>query len=182
MKSRYGYGRGCGVAIVVHPKWLPEPIPVAAFSSAVAYMTAQQLAPQLGAIADNLIANRSYVAGRGREPTIQDVLAMFRAGAVCIKHPGFKEEREWRMVAMPGFLGTNNLTMITRTIGGLPQQIYTLNIKVGGRDWPEIIDRVIIGPTQAPAAVYGVLHQAMIARNIPTGPDKLIVSHIPLRV
>lgn len=176
------YGRGCGVALVLHPKWLPDAVPVAAFSSAVAYLTPPGVAEQLGVLADNIVSNRGNVESRGREQTIQDMLVVFRSAAVCIKHPGFKEEREWRMVAMPSILGMNNLKTITPTIGGIPQQVQTINIGVAGRKWPEIIDRVIIGPTSAPAAVHGVLYQALAAHNIPNGPDRLILSNIPLRV
>jgi hypothetical protein len=70
---------------------------------------------------------------------------------------------------MPGLLGFHNLVPLTKTISGIPQQVLALDAKVAGRGLPELVDKVIIGPTSAPAAVHGVVYNAMMEQAIPAG-------------
>ena len=45
----------------------------------------------------------------------------------------------------------------------------------------ELIDRVIIGPTDAGPAIYGALIEAMESAEVPDIGKKLYMSNLPLR-
>jgi hypothetical protein len=50
-----------------------------------------------------------------------------------------------------------------------------------GLDLPELIKRVIIGPTDASTAIYGALWYPLVKAKVPDIEKKLVVSRIPLR-
>ena len=67
----------------------------------------------------------------------------FALAVTCVKHEGFREEREWRILYLPGLLpaGTaSHLEEEVRSIGSLPQVIYKLPIDAGvpSRRWLEL--------------------------------------------
>ena len=83
---------------------------------------------------------------------------MLRFATLCTKHPGFAEEREWRVVYCPTLEQSPYLIKDIAVVRGVPQPIYKIPLK----DIPEAgfagaipaqLSRVIIGPTQYPLAL-----------------------------
>jgi hypothetical protein len=76
--------------------------------------------------------------------------------AVCSKHVGYREEREWRVIYLPNYWRSELITRSTQTIGGIPQIVYEVPLKdapeydVTGVGIPSLVDRIIIGPSPYP--------------------------------
>jgi hypothetical protein len=50
-----------------------------------------------------------------------------------------------------------------------------------GAEIPELIDRIIIGPTQFPYAIADAFHQVLEQVGVKGAGNRIIVSDIPLR-
>lgn len=106
---------------------------------------------------------------------------------VSIKHPGFREEKEWRLICFDSDKTKKNVFLDTKivVINGVPQKIYTLNIK---KILPELLAHAIIGPTQYGIVAYTALRDDIL--NLYGGQNyiaedliknKLKCSMIPIR-
>ena len=79
---------------------------------------------------------------------------MLVAGVCCLKHEGFLEEREWRVIYAPNRSSSPLIESSTETIGGIPQIVYKLPLDVAvsdaiaDLDLSRMFDRLIIGPSQ----------------------------------
>jgi hypothetical protein len=182
------YGQGTGVALVVRqePFWNSSTV-LGTFMSPVAYLDDAQFSDELEIVATALEANGAFLDQIGRDATKRAVLNAFQFSAICTKHPGFEEEREWRVVASKAFPIQATLPRTIETIRGVPQTILTLELKdhppsgLVGFTPPDFLDRVIIGPTEYPIPVFDAFLNVMEQAHIPDFAKKLFVSHIPLR-
>lgn len=117
--------------------------------------------------------------------------------SLSCKHPGFKEEREWRVTysADPAnehiedaeFNATSKIKRQFCTVGGLPQRIYKIPFVdypdegIVGITLPAFLKQVVIGPTQYPLIVMDALHIAMRRAGFDQNKIFISVSQIPLR-
>jgi hypothetical protein len=107
--------------------------------------------------------------------------------ALCTKHPGFAEEREWRVIYCPSLERSSYLINDIQAIRGAPQPIYRIPLK----DIPEegfinveipvLLERVIIGPTQYPLAMRKAFTTLLLDLGFDNAAAKVFVSDIPLR-
>jgi hypothetical protein len=143
---------------------------------------------QIGVVADRFEKEQDYLRKRPRDQVVNSVLNLFFAAATCTKHPGFREEREWRVVAMPDLIGNKGLVSRDVTLGGVPQQIRIVPLKdvpdegLFGLNVTSLIEKVIIGPTDVGPVLYGRFWNAMHAEKFPDVGQRLTMSNIPLRV
>jgi hypothetical protein len=108
-----------------------------------------------------------------------------------IKHPGFHEEQEWRVIRRSGENQSLHVLPKTVTLGGIPQMIYELpfhnpqrhekQFNLPDLDLNEILECVMIGPCAYPETVKRALCEAMTSANIENPLDRIKVSNIPLR-
>lgn len=117
--------------------------------------------------------------------------------ALSLKHPGFSEEREWRITysAKPAeehdddveFNESSRVKRDFRTINGIPQRIYKIPFQnypddgFLGAEIDEILDRVIIGPSQYPALVADAIFMALKRAGVRDAEKRIVVSNIPIR-
>jgi hypothetical protein len=112
---------------------------------------------------------------------------MFRFAVLCTKHPGFHEELEWRVIHSPTYEPSERVTKTIETIRGVPQHVIKIPLKnypdegfVGG-ELHELLDRIIIGPTQHPHAIADAFCDLLHQAKIPDPEKKICISDIPLR-
>jgi hypothetical protein len=53
----------------------------------------------------------------------QRIAMMLLAGVTCLKHEGFREEREWRAIYCPRFYPSPLMGSDIEVIGGVPQLV-----------------------------------------------------------
>jgi len=108
-------------------------------------------------------------------------------GVVCTKHPGFAEEREWRVVYSPSMYPSNHLIRAIEVIQGVPQPVYKIPLKnipeegLVGAEIPELLDRIIIGPTQYRLAIWEAFMDLLRQAGVADPAKKIVLSNIPLR-
>lgn len=182
------YGRGNGVALIINQDSLWGNFDsLGIFTSPVAYLDENAFGEELGLLATNLEANAEFLRTIGAEVTLNAVTHAFAVAAVSTKHPGFREEREWRVVRLPTSPFPCPLSKPTKVINGVPQQILELELKndparnIVGLDAADLLDRVIIGPTEYPMPMYDAFIKEMREAGIPHYWEKLHISRIPLR-
>lgn len=182
------YGDGEGVALVLNSEpFLGTSDALKAYTSPVAYLDDQGIARELGRIADNIESNLDFITARGRQELINSLFNMFRFAALCTKHPGFKEEQEWRVIYCPSIDKSEYLHREVQTINGVPQPIYKIPLKdiptknLIGIQIPSLLNRIIIGPTRFPAAMWEAFRDLLTDAGVQDANKKVFVSNLPLR-
>jgi len=154
------YGEATGVGLVIKNSVLLNPAEgLQAYSSPVAYFDDRQFEERFAQIAHNIAAETEFLRTRGKDDITNRIFEMLRFAALSTKHPGFAEEKEWRILFWP--ISAEPSPWIKSeviSVGGVPQLVYKLpleNISDVGlvAGIPDLLDRIIIGPTQFPAAL-----------------------------
>jgi len=153
------YSEGTGVTLVLNNSVFLTPSPgFNAYASPVAYLDAEEFETEFGKIAKNVSDEMDFIRSRTREEVSARIFHMMRIASVSTKHPGFREEKEWRIVYCPPLERSPYLAKEIRVVKGVPQPIY----KIPLRNIPEVslmaalpdlLDRIIIGPTEYTVAL-----------------------------
>lgn len=182
------YGGQTGVALIFNqaPFFL-DTLALGASAIPAAYMEADDISYEMQLVADDLIRKRAS----GEQINVQELqdaaFSTLRFTTVCTKHKGFKEEREWRVVANPSLTGAKKLTAARVCIGGIPQNILKLTLRdspdegLVGLNLPALLDRVIIGPTSNPEVISRALWGELSDAGVSNPHHMIVHSGIPLR-
>ena len=124
------YGGKTGVALVLNGAVMfSKSNALNVFSSPVAYLNPAAFAAYFEKIALNMESEIDYIKNLGQEAVKQLVFNMLRFAVLCTKHPGFLEEREWRVVASPIMHPTDHATLSVEVIRGTPQTVLKLDLQ-----------------------------------------------------
>lgn len=178
-----------GVALVLNNvPFLSPSDTLKAYSSPVAYRDDQTFHEEFTKLADGIEANADFLRAHGRDVVMSYVFNAFRFSALCTKHPGFREEMEWRVIYMPFIEQSSHLVKEVRVIGGTPQPIYELPLQnvpeegLIGIEIPELIERIIIGPTEYPAAMWDAFESLLADAGVADAASLTHLSSLPLRI
>jgi hypothetical protein len=158
------------------------------YSTPVQYLTQQQMAKQISKISDSILVNRKYLLSLGKETLVAYIHNMLFRIAIATKHPGFEEEKEWRLYYRPKEHVSPAMTEEIVTLNGIPQKVYKLRLAdephngLHGADVPSLLDRVIIGPTAFPYVSFTAFEEVLKRAKVSNPRKKVVVSDIPLRV
>jgi hypothetical protein len=136
---------------------------------------------------ENILAHKDFLCSIPREVIVNNIFNMLLLGAVCSKHIGFREEREWRVMYFPTLWASTLMKDELKVIGGIPQKIFNipLDIKVApalaGLDLSNIFEQVIIGPTEYPSAMHEAFSDALTRIGIKDASTRVVISNIPIR-
>ena len=97
------------------------------------------------------------------------------------KHPGFREEREWRIVYTPSVDLSHNVPQARCSINGIPQVIQKLCLGSLGIGIKDILDKIIIGPCEHPNVMAEAFSWLLDELEVPDINSKICVSDIPVR-
>jgi hypothetical protein len=114
---------------------------------------------------------------------------MLLTGVTCLKHEGFREEREWRAIYAPNRNASELLKSSPKVINGVPQIVYELPLderespQLGGLEFSRVFDRLIIGPTQFAWPMFWAFRDALDKAGVPQDAEqqRIFVSGIPIR-
>lgn len=180
------YGKDAGVAFVFkNTPFFRTDNTLNVFSSPVAYFNDSEFASEFEKIYQNIDASKSDLEKFEKEKIVSCLFNAFLFAAVCTKHPGFQEELEWRIIYCPKIFESPFLYKSVETINGHPQIVYKLPLKnrngTYGIEIPEILDRVIIGPSDNAFAVKEALAHLLEESGFENPEGAITISDIPLR-
>lgn len=182
------YGGVAGVAMVFNGgPFLRPSDALRANTSPVAYLNDEQFTREFSALIDSVERNRDFILPLGEQSVFSNIFAAFRHAVLCTKHPGFREEREWRVIYVPSFQRSDRMVSTIESINGTPQSVCKLPLKdvpeekLIGLNLPELIDRVIIGPSKFPVGIYDALLTLLTEAGVENPASKIIISDLPLR-
>ncbi len=182
------YGGSTGIAVVLNQgPFLSQSDALKAYTSPVAYKSIASFGLDFEKVVQNIETATTFIESIGRDQVMASVFAMLRFSILCTKHPGFSEEREWRVVCSPAFERSDRLIEDIQIIRGTPQKIYKIPLKnvpeqgLLGAEVAEIVERVIVGPTQYPTSVKDAVVSLLESAGVQNAATKVFVSDIPLR-
>jgi hypothetical protein len=176
------------VALVIKiPLDIGSNVALNAILNPVGYFTDAELARELDLITSNINDSRDFLKKIDRIHLVTTVFMMLTTGVVCLKHEGFHEEREWRVMYSPKRMPSALIESAVEVINGVPQIIYKIPLEnnsgagITGLEPNELLDRIIIGPTQFPWAMYEAFVAALDSAGVNNAASRVFVSQIPVR-
>lgn len=183
------YGGTSGVALVLNTAaFLSETQVMGVFSAPVRYMSDAEFVDFFSKWANRLLLAESELLAADRSMLRSCLYGMFRIFAMTTKHPGFKEEKEWRIFTSPSHEGVSNwLEYDIEVVRGTPQKVAKLKLiddeelGVKGVHPSGLLNRVIVGPCEHPLQIRDALVDAMSKQQVTDPYNKIWMSLIPLR-
>lgn len=174
------------VALVISVPWFsPGAQLLKIIFSPVAYHTANQVATELDTVIQSVRENANFLSDvKPREWVSTMIYAMLLSAVTCLKHYGFNEEREWRVIHGAFPLFSNLMENEIECVAGVPQRVFKLPLEAKlspELDFSNIFDRLIIGPTQYPIAMHGAFASKLAEAGIQDAAAKVFISDIPIR-
>jgi len=179
------YGKETGTALVIsidnlayyHPR-------INIYSSAVAYWTKEEFVHNFGLMLDEVERSLSFVRQITKSEIWKILYGIVRFSVHCVKHPGFREEREWRFIYSNWQL-PDKIKIAFQTVHGHPQLVAMLPLeKFEGTNVDfsirTILRNIIIGPSQYPVLISDAFKDLL--RSVSAFEStRITVSDIPLR-
>jgi len=159
-----------GLNIFLHPaRYSEEEVPV-----------------QLETLLKALKANEDFLIGLDENILRAHIVLSLVFIIVSLKHAGFEEEKEWRIIYIPKLLASNvEIEKSIESIGGVPQIVYKLPLDgkmIPNLNISNMIDKVLIGPSNYPLAQLQAFEDLLLKIDINPVKENLDISRIPLRV
>ncbi len=178
-----------GVAIVLNPEaFRLESNALNAYSSPVFYGTVAEFHVKFREMLGNMAANVEQLRLLGAERVIENVAMAVLFGAVCLKHPGFEEEREWRVIHMPAIERPSLLRKRAANVRGHDETIFEIPLKdvpeqgLVGIEIKDLLNHIVIGPSNRTEDIRVGLVEALSRNGIENPAARIFASEIPLRV
>jgi hypothetical protein len=188
MWRAFGGGNAARVGIVLKlPKFSAATDALNIMVSPVAYLREADVQTELDQVIQNVQTACTYLPTVDRSLIVTCVYAMLSAGVVCMKHEGFHEEREWRVVYGPRRKPSALMETATEAVGGVPQTIHKIPLDrsvsddLAAIDVAQIFDRLIIGPSMYGVSMHEAFVRALTEKGVTDAAQRVVVSGIPIR-
>ena len=147
---------------------------------------------ELKKMVETIGANTNLLRAQPRQAFIETASSAMMYAALAIKHGGFSEEREWRILCLP----TSNdaarpAETVVETIRGIPQQVYKLPLAgpPAGQTPTEAahwameyaLSHILVGPSLYPALVEQAFQLQLAELGILEPVARVKTSDTPLR-
>ena len=178
------YAANSGVAIILHfssSMVLAKCLKV--YTNPVAYITREEFQTRFDRITDNIGANKGFIYAQGSSSIEAYLFDLLRYAAVSVKNPCFREENEWRLIYSPDMDKSEHLQKSIEVINGVPQVVFSIPLYgLPELNFPNLLDRIIIGPTKHPFPIAQALVDALRALEVQDPASKVRYSKIPPRM
>lgn len=181
-----GYGTDSSVALVMKPdSFINENPYYQIYTSPVEYLNESQFNNALLSLSMNIQKEKKFLESLKEEVVLDWIIRMIKFAVTSIKHPGFKEEKEWRVIA--DYETCKGLKQDIEIVNGMPQMVMKLPLTYGkvnsenGFSIPANLDHLIIGPTLYPAVIGKALEVELENCKVDEPWTKIKFSEIPYR-
>lgn len=176
------YGPQSGVALVFDGDIFAADEPISgAYFSPVEYLTDTEFAAEFEGLANRLELFQEQLQAVDRAEFFESLTNVARLSILCVKHPAFKEEREWRIFSWGSDRG--DLLRSIEVIAGVPQPVLKLPLANPAKAASVFshLHRVLVGPTPFPVAVCTGLVELLRENGINDAEDRVWPTGVPLR-
>jgi len=194
-EDRYGrlsmwraYGGNTNIAFVFNNGPFTRPSRAwTVFTTPVLYADESLFTSEFEKLVHSVEDNEDFLRNLSPDMLVRTMVEVFHAAVLSTKHPGFHEEREWRIIHSPTLQPNPNLQSSIETIAGVLQRVYKIpfvnhpEADLTGATVPELLDRIIIGPTQYPWPIYESLVQELLNCGVKDAGGRVWISNVPLR-
>lgn len=178
-----------GVALVLNTEaFRLESNALNAYSSPVFYGTVGEFHAKFREMLSNIQANTDMLRTSDPQMLLSHVIMAILFGAVCLKHPGFSEEKEWRVIHMSLIKLPSLLRKKEVNIRGRDETIFEIPLKdapeqgLVGIEIKDLLHQIVIGPSNRTETIRSRLAEALSNRGIMNPVSRIVASDIPLRV
>jgi len=153
----------------------------------VSYISQEEFNEKFFSLSERMEAQIEFLSKLDENTVLNTLFELFRGYAVSLKHPGFAEEKEWRIVYMPAFKSSEHVELEIETIQGLPQGVCKIPLKdfpdrgFSGASIPKLINRIIIGPNDGQIILRKSFITLLEAAGCQNAHEMVHASGIPLR-
>lgn len=190
------YGGENGVGLVLsHKPFTSESDALGAYTAPVNYVSKADFAEQFGEIIERIVSRPDVLKAMGLDALHSFLHHMLKSAILTTKHPGFHEEREWRVIHTPEDGPNKHLDYSLEVVRGVPQQIVKVPLRdipdeevdgviitgMSGLDPTELIQRIIIGPSEMAWVMRDTFITLLLRAGVENPYDRVVVSDIPVR-
>ena len=183
------YGGDRPVAIVLNRgPFASETDVFHAYTNPVLYKDPEFFSEEFGKLAERIDQNSDFFKSEVDPAEFSNWLfGLFKNCILCVKHPGFSEGREWRVVYNPRQWESKHVRSEFRAVNGIPQKIHKIPLQnfpkenFTGATIPEFIDKIIIGPNDQQLILTHTFAELLSNAGVEKPYDRICYSGIPLR-
>lgn len=182
------YGGNVNIAFVFNNRPFTTPSDaLGAYTSPILYADFDEFGREFEDFVINIERNMVAIKRLPLDQIVSALVSAMHFAILSTKHPGFAEEKEWRVIHSPTLWPSTVIQKSVEVIGGIPQHIYSIPMRnipdqgFVGAEIPELIDRVIIGPTQYPGPISRAFVDELEKAGVADASSRVVVSNIPLR-
>lgn len=182
-----GYGNGGGVAIVLQSdSFISGNEFFDIYTSPVEYLSEEEFDTKMDELITRVTEGKEFLESMPDTEIVEWVTHMINYAVVSIKHPGFKEEKEWRVVADFNQC-SNELRVESIVLNEIPQLILKLPLtdemenNEKGFSINSNLDHLLIGPTPYPVVIRDALRFELKKCGVNDAEKRISVSRIPYR-
>ncbi len=180
-------GNSTRVAIVFRvPKNMDLPDDLVIGFNPVSYLEKDDLHSEINTVIERIEENQMFLRSIDPDKLSDHIFTMLLVNVMCLKHPGFQEEREWRIFYSPKLWPSTLVEQEIVVIGSVPQIVHKLPLNknvvgIEDIDFCNIFDRLIIGPSEYPLVQFNAFVHALKKIGIDDAENRVVVSGIPIR-
>ncbi len=184
------YGGRQSVAIVINSQALIRETENNVFEAdlmPVIYQDESGFEKDLMELTDRIEKNLDFIKTLGKDNVLAYLFEVFKHVVFTVKHPGFSEEREWRVIYNPSYKKSKHVVDEVVCINGVPQRIHKIPIKdipeedFTGFEIPDLIDKIIIGPSDNQIILGDAFSRLLRNAGCESPEQRIRYSGIPLR-
>lgn len=165
-----GYGGSdVAAAVVVNKETVVRDGPYGLQGYPVQYYRKEEFFAEIDGRVDIIEKNIDEIASAPFNNFRSTLFGVFQVLLATIKHPGFSEENEWRLLYTPNLYPSKDLekTKIQVTLNGMPQSVY--KIPIDGEPFNEgraatidnLVGKIIIGPCNEAGVAVAAIQDAL---------------------
>ncbi len=181
-------GNSARVAFVFSVPWQTEASKdMSIMFNPVSYHEENEVHTEIDAVISKVQNECEFLKTVDHTKLLMQIFSMLRVGVTCLKHQGFREEREWRILYSPKLWPSSFIRHTTETIDGIPQVVQKLPLDgivsnvPADLSFANIFDRLIIGPSQYPLIQYEAFVDALREGGVMDAKERVVISGIPIR-
>lgn len=182
------YGGRNGVALILNrTPFEAESNELKAYTTPVFYGDQHSVEAQFDRMANDILQHTQTIQSLPMADVMNWMFVALRFVVLGTKHPAFSEEREWRVIYSPSLDVSPVIEAFIHSVRGVPQIVQQIPLKndpengLHGAAIPELLDRLIIGPTEDPVAIRDAFMVLLEEAGVANPLERIWMSGIPLR-